>query len=131
MAVCTPPRPSRRNSITETSIPRVIRSVPKGIASRERNVIPAPVPHRSKHHAVGGDSRHEPNRSTRRDVDRPVIRVGEHGASKNKRGERRREQQQERPQRRLVVGEDFELGVEVQRHKGCSSEGGGRVSRGE
>lgn len=102
-----------------------------GRAAIERDVIVAPVPDGSICHAVGGESHHGANDCAGDNVV-PVVELvnGQRTADKHS-AEDRGVDDDQLPHARVIVGENLELGVEVQVKVDKSAKGCGSVAGGE
>ena len=108
-----------------------VKTVVEGLAAVEGDVVEAEVPDGSIGHAVGGEGEDNTNGCTSKDVV-PVVELvngerttDEDGTEDGDVGD------DELPHGGVVVGEDLELGVEVQVEVDEASEAGGGVTGGE
>ena len=94
----------------------------------ERNVVPAPIPDGGICHAICREGHDCPNHRTRKNVVPVMELVDGEGAGNQCRTEDRRIHRRELPHSGVIVGEQFELPVEVQGEENKAGEGGSRVS---
>ena len=103
-------------------------AVDEGRVAVERNMVLAGVPNGSVHHAIRGKGKNSPDDATSQDVI-PVVRLVDRKRTGNQAGAKNRQvDKNQLPQRRVVVGVDFELGVEIEIEKDSAGKDGGRVS---
>ena len=105
-------------------------AVDEGSVAQHGNVVEAEVPHRGVDHAVAAEGHEGANDSTSEDVVPVVVLINGEGAADQARAEQRGIDGDELPHGGVVVGEDLELGIEVEVQEDEASEGGGGVTRG-
>lgn len=103
----------------------------KGRAAVKRDVVEAPVPNGGVCHAVRGEGHHGANNGAGNDVI-PVVELvdGQRTADEHSAKDRSVNDNQ-LPHARVVVGEDLQLGVQVEVQIYESTKGSGGVARGE
>jgi hypothetical protein len=102
----------------------------EGSVAVEGNVVEAEVPDGSKGHPVGRESEDGTNDGTSKDIVEVVVLVDGKGTSDQDSTEDRGVSSDELPHGRVVVGEDLELGVEVQVQVDKASESSSGVTTG-
>lgn len=95
----------------------------------EGDMVVAPIPDARIHHAVGAESHDGTDNRASEDVIPVVELVNGQGASNQARAEHGGVDGGELPERGVVVGEDLELGVEVEGQEDESRKGSGGVTR--
>lgn len=130
-ALRPPPRLLRKHGIIETRIFAIASTVLEPMMPAQRNMVEPKVPNRRIHHPIRYERENRADERARDDVGRLVVPVDGEGAAHDESAEEREHGDEEFPELRLVVGEELELGVEVERHEDCGGEGGGCVAAGE
>lgn len=102
----------------------------EGGVAVKRDVVEAEVPDGGKGHSVGGESEDGTNDGTGKDIVEVVVLVDGKGTSDQDSTEDGGVSSNELPHGRVVVGEDLELGVEVQVQVDKASESSSGVTTG-
>lgn len=120
---------ARPNSIVETIEGARTSTIDKGSVTEDGDVVKAEVPHGGIDHSVATESHHGTNNGSGEDVVPVVVFVDRQGTADQASTKEGRVEGDQLPHSRVVVGEDFELGIEIEIQEDEAGEGSGSVAR--